>query len=123
MSKEPYPSETADRFIVRFPDGMRDRIRDEAAKNNRSMNAEIIHRLQETLEMDDYQPMENVNTDNLPAGQVSDGQKLNEMAGYLAEYRRRFSELLQLVEQQNEQIDRLIQIKTPPDIPIDSPED
>ena len=46
MSKEPYPSETADRFIVRFPDGMRDRIRDEAAANNRSMNAEIIARLE-----------------------------------------------------------------------------
>ncbi len=49
MSKEPYPSETADRFIVRFPDGMRDRIRDEAAKNNRSMNAEIIARLEASL--------------------------------------------------------------------------
>lgn len=46
MSKEPYPSETADRFIVRFPDGMRDRIKEAAAENNRSMNAEIISRLE-----------------------------------------------------------------------------
>lgn len=49
MSKEPYPSETADRFIVRFPDGMRDRIKEAAAANNRSMNAEIIARLESTF--------------------------------------------------------------------------
>lgn len=34
-----------DKFIVRLPDGMRDEIRESAAKNNRSMNAEIIARL------------------------------------------------------------------------------
>lgn len=44
--RKPYPSETQDRYIVRFPDGMRDRIREEAEKNGRSMNAEIIHALQ-----------------------------------------------------------------------------
>lgn len=50
MSKEPYPSETADRFIVRFPDGMRDRIKEAAAANNRSMNAEIIARLEASFQ-------------------------------------------------------------------------
>lgn len=35
--------QTADKYILRFPDGMRDRIADEAKKNNRSMNAEIVH--------------------------------------------------------------------------------
>jgi len=38
-----------DKYIVRFPDGMRDRLKAEAAKNNRSLNAEIIARLQESL--------------------------------------------------------------------------
>lgn len=46
MAKEPYPSEKQDRFIVRLPDGMRDRIADEAKKNNRSMNAELVARLE-----------------------------------------------------------------------------
>ncbi len=46
MSKKPYPSETADRFIVRLPEGMRDRIRDAADANGRSMNAEIVHTLE-----------------------------------------------------------------------------
>jgi hypothetical protein len=40
--REPYPSEKQDRFIVRLPDGMRDRIKAAADANNRSMNAEIV---------------------------------------------------------------------------------
>ena len=43
------PSRTADQFIVRFPDGMRDRIADAAKQAGRSMNAEIIQRLEATF--------------------------------------------------------------------------
>lgn len=35
-----------DKFMLRFPDGMRDRLKAAAADNNRSMNAEIIARLE-----------------------------------------------------------------------------
>lgn len=38
--------------MLRFPDGMRDRLKDEAAANNRSLNAEIIARLERTLDPD-----------------------------------------------------------------------
>lgn len=38
------------KFIVRMPDGMRDRIRDAAVTNKRSMNAEIIARLEASFE-------------------------------------------------------------------------
>lgn len=41
-----YPSERQERFIVRMPDGLRDRIKVEAEKNNRSMNSEIISTLE-----------------------------------------------------------------------------
>lgn len=34
-----------DQYMLRLPDGMRDRLKDEAAKNNRSLNAEIVSRL------------------------------------------------------------------------------
>lgn len=44
--REPYPSEKQERFIIRLPDGMRDQIRESAAKNNRSMNAEVVHALE-----------------------------------------------------------------------------
>lgn len=39
------PSRTAEQFMVRFPDGMRDRIAEAAKANNRSMNSEIVARL------------------------------------------------------------------------------
>lgn len=46
MDKKNYPSENQERFIVRLPDGMRDQIAVVAKDNNRSMNAEIVARLQ-----------------------------------------------------------------------------
>ncbi len=42
-----------DKYIVRFPGGMRDRLKADAEKNKRSLNAEIIARLEFTLGMDD----------------------------------------------------------------------
>ncbi len=48
MSKERSP-QTADKYILRFPDGMRDLIAQKAKENGRSMNAEIIARLYESL--------------------------------------------------------------------------
>jgi hypothetical protein len=41
-----YPSEQQDRFIVRLPNGMRDKIGVAARANKRSMNAEIVNRLE-----------------------------------------------------------------------------
>lgn len=42
-----YPSSTLDKYIIRMPDGLRDRIREKADANRRSMNAEIVALLQE----------------------------------------------------------------------------
>ena len=41
-----------DKFMLRLPDGMRDRIRVAAEANNRSMNAEIVARLEGSLELE-----------------------------------------------------------------------
>ena len=38
-------SQNQDKFVVRLPDGMRDWIKSAADKNNRSMNSEIVARL------------------------------------------------------------------------------
>lgn len=46
-----YPSELQDRFIVRFPDGVRDRIRQAAEKNKRSMNAEVVSAVLDKLDL------------------------------------------------------------------------
>ena len=48
----PYPSEQQDRFIVRMPDGMRGTLAAAAKEAGRSMNAEVVHRLQRTFEDD-----------------------------------------------------------------------
>lgn len=63
MARGDFPSAKQDQFVLRFPDGMREKIKRAAAENGRSMNAEIIHRLQTTLEMDAYVPKENANPD------------------------------------------------------------
>lgn len=44
-----YPSQTQDKFTVRFPDGMRDEIAARAERNGRSMNSEIVQILDDAL--------------------------------------------------------------------------
>jgi hypothetical protein len=44
-----YSSRTADKFVVRLPDGMRERIAEVARSSHRSMNSEIIARLEKSL--------------------------------------------------------------------------
>jgi hypothetical protein len=43
------PSRTADKFIVRFPDGLRERLAASARANRRSMNAELVVHLEAAL--------------------------------------------------------------------------
>ncbi|WP_406736986.1 Arc family DNA-binding protein [Thioclava sp. GXIMD4215] len=47
MARKGFPSDKQEQFMVRFPDGMRDRIKAAAEANNRSMNAEIVATLDE----------------------------------------------------------------------------
>lgn len=47
MARPKYPSDEADKTMVRFPAGLMPRIKDAAQKNNRSMNAEIVATLEQ----------------------------------------------------------------------------
>jgi hypothetical protein len=47
--KPPAPSDLAEKFVLRLPDGMRDEIAKAAKANGRSMNSEIVARLQRSL--------------------------------------------------------------------------
>lgn len=47
-----YNSRTADKFVIRLPEGMRDQISDLAKCYRRSMNSEIISRLESSLKRD-----------------------------------------------------------------------
>lgn len=44
-----FPSQLQERFIVRLPDGMRDRLADAAKASGRSMNSEIVARLEASI--------------------------------------------------------------------------
>jgi plasmid stability protein len=44
-----YSSRTADKFVVRLPDGMREKIAEVARQHHRSMNSEIIARLERSM--------------------------------------------------------------------------
>jgi hypothetical protein len=44
-----YSSRTADKFVVRLPDGMREKIAEVARGHHRSMNSEIISRLERSI--------------------------------------------------------------------------
>ncbi|OWJ72511.1 hypothetical protein CDV50_04885 [Haematobacter massiliensis] len=46
------PSKSSDQFVVRLPDGMRDAIKEAAAQEGRSMNAQIVQHLRAI-----YQPV------------------------------------------------------------------
>lgn len=52
-SDDQFPSQVADKYVVRFPDGMRDQIKAAAEANRRSMNAEIVARVQGSFIADD----------------------------------------------------------------------
>lgn len=58
MNKKPqYPSDKQDQFMVRLPEGMRDSLKEAAEQNRRSMNAEIVARLQEYPRLFALQPL------------------------------------------------------------------
>lgn len=41
-----------EKFVVRFPDGMRDAVAERAKRNGRSMNSEIVQMIQDALDSD-----------------------------------------------------------------------
>ena len=45
-------SREQDKFVLRMPDGLRPEISDAASTNDRSMNSEIIFRLNRTIELE-----------------------------------------------------------------------
>ncbi|WP_327211986.1 Arc family DNA-binding protein [Rhizobium beringeri] len=44
-----------EQYIVRLPDGMRDKIKERAEHNQRSMNAEIVYQLSRAYAQDETQ--------------------------------------------------------------------
>lgn len=74
------PSRGSEQFVLRMPDGMRDRLKAEAEKNGRSMNSEIVQRIGLTFDQDDaaaesnerYRLLEKLNAGEIDRSQVPD---------------------------------------------------
>lgn len=67
--REPYPSETKDRFMVRLPDGMREKIKTAADAANRTMNGEIVARLEASFD-DGMKPSQRAQGPKTHAAQI-----------------------------------------------------
>ncbi|MGA0563078.1 Arc family DNA-binding protein [Ancylobacter sp. VNQ12] len=93
MSEKTYPSQSQDRFIVRLPDGMRERIAEEARKNNRSMNAEIVTRLESS-----FLPMVPIPMPDLKSTDNVDEilERLSKTVRELSRYQEHYLSLLKL---------------------------
>lgn len=61
MAEDRTPQD-ADKYIVRFPDGMRERLKNAAKANNRTLNAEIVARLQASFDKGKDRPISNYAT-------------------------------------------------------------
>ncbi|MEG0868427.1 MAG: Arc family DNA-binding protein [Hafnia sp.] len=72
-------SREADKFVVRLPDGLREKVADLAAWNNRSMNSEIVYTLKNRLTIESYARQHTVEKMAL----VHQIDSLNEMIGLL----------------------------------------
>ncbi|MBL1433532.1 MAG: DNA-binding protein [Gammaproteobacteria bacterium] len=89
-----YPSELAPKFVLRFPQGMREEIREIATNNHRSMTAEIIARLEKSMLVDGL-PTGSVNTVQEPLTEAyinvlsSSDQQLVSLFRQLPEDKRR----------------------------------
>lgn len=44
-----YRSQDADQYVLRFPPGLRERVKQSASVNHRTMNAEMIHHIEAAL--------------------------------------------------------------------------
>ncbi len=77
-SEAPTNSRTADKFVVRLPDGLRNKIAEIAKKNHRSMNSEIVRCL-------DLQLLGAEETDNQLADSLSrlNDQQLQSLKAFL----------------------------------------
>nr|WP_328824474.1 Arc family DNA-binding protein [Pseudomonas arcuscaelestis] len=64
-----YNSRTADKFVVRLPAGMRERIGEVAKNHHRSMNSEIISRLEDSLSLEEGEGSMLIHSDSLSASE------------------------------------------------------
>lgn len=92
MARGDFPSAKQDQFVLRLPDGMRDQIKEKAEGNSRSMNAEIVARLAESLEMEALADNPAISADVLRPVLETMGQEMK------SQFERRLASIESVVE-------------------------
>lgn len=83
MARQPSPSDQQARYLLRLPDGLREQIEASAKANNRSMNAEIISRLERSFDLDDGLTALTARIDELESAQIDHEKKLEWAEGQI----------------------------------------
>ncbi|MEL4885727.1 Arc family DNA-binding protein [Pectobacterium betavasculorum] len=98
---EKFPSQTQDKFTVRFPDGLRDAIAERAKANGRSMNSEIVQILQDAIDSSVDEEIERlkkesekVNSDFWSNAQMDKDVHLDERLKHLNDIAERLENLM-----------------------------
>src|SRR3984957_13943760 len=81
-----FPSSGLDKFVLRLPDGMRDKIGVAARTNKRTMNAEIVQRLDASF-----------SSTNEPLQVVNENTAAADMILELKSFRAEFAEFLETI--------------------------
>lgn len=75
------PKEPEDKFVVRMPCGMKSRIAELAKDNDRSLNREILHRLERVDELESQIQRANQVIDRLLSQQPTGADSANDTRG------------------------------------------
>lgn len=89
MARGDFPSAKQDQFVVRFPDGMRDRIKAAAEENGRSMNAEIVERIEESFDFPQKEYRYRVEIAELSQASDSLAAEVSELTDEISRYQQR----------------------------------
>lgn len=91
--KKLYPSQKQERFIIRLPDGMRDRIAKAARANNRTMNGEVVSRLEQSFRTNPQLPTPHIEpsklAESVPGNLQQEFSSLKKVVAELTEEIRR----------------------------------
>lgn len=110
------PSKTAEQFVVRLPDGMRERIAESAERHSRSMNAEIVQILQNYYLMQDIsdrqaeEHLEPMYVDHYRPKAGFGGPLNLQFSNLLAATMEENSKIRSLMEQQMELLEQIVAV-------------
>nr|WP_281399824.1 Arc family DNA-binding protein [Microvirga zambiensis] len=76
---EDFPSRSLDKIVVRLPEGMRERLKEAAEQNKRSVNAEVVARLEESLNFKSFDELAGMAHEDLVLHMLTRLEEIDQM--------------------------------------------